>query len=65
MHYSLTNGSPEPVKVALIQNGLAGDTRIVTESQKSQRLSADNAEWDVEIPANGKADVTATFDTRF
>ena len=65
MHYTLTNASPAPVKVALTQNGLVGDTRIVTESQKSVRRDADSTEWDVEVPANGKTDVTATFDTRF
>jgi hypothetical protein len=65
MHYTLTNASPAPVKVALIQNGLYGDTKIVTESQTSARLGADATEWDVDVPANGKTDVTVTFDTKF
>ncbi len=65
MHYTLTNAGPEPAKVSLIQNGLYGDTRIVTESQTSSRLSADAAEWDVSVPANGQTEVTATFDTKF
>ena len=65
MRYTLTNASPKPVTVALYQQGLWGDTRILTESQKSRRDSADEAEWDVEVPANGKVDVTATFDTKF
>jgi hypothetical protein len=65
MRYSLTNALPKPVTVALIQDGLWGDAAIVTESQKSRRLSADAAQWDVQVPASGKVDVTATFDTKY
>jgi hypothetical protein len=43
---------------------LWGDTRIVDQSMKSERLSADDARWRVTVPANGQATVTATFDTR-
>jgi len=35
------------------------------ESQKSTRRSADTAEWAVLVPANGRAVLTASFDTRF
>jgi len=65
MHYVLTNALPQPVVVALVQNGLWGDARIVAESQKSVRKSADTTEWSVSVPANGKTDVTATFDTQY
>ena len=65
MRYTLTNASPKPVTIDLIQDGLWGDTRIVTESQKSERRSADQAVWRVAVPANGEASVTATFDTQF
>jgi hypothetical protein len=65
MRYTLTNASPKAVTVDLIQDGLWGDTRIVTESQKSERRSADQAVWRVDVPANGEASVTATFDTQF
>jgi len=65
MRYTLSNALATPVRVALIQQGLWGDTRIVAESQPSQRQSADTAEWDVTVPANGQTEVTATFDTRF
>ena len=65
MHYTLTNALPKPVTVALFQEGLWGDTTIVNESQKSHRGSADDTEWDVEVPANGKTEVTATFDTKY
>ena len=65
MRYTLTNARPQAVTVDLIQNGLWGDTRIVEESQKSERRSADEALWRVRVPANGTATVTATFDTRF
>jgi hypothetical protein len=64
MRYELTNAGPRPVTVDLVQSGLWGDTRIVDESMKSQRLSADDARWRVTVPANGEATVTATFDTR-
>ena len=65
MRYTLTNASPRGVTVDLIQSGLWGDTRIVDESLKSNRRSADETLWRVSVPANGEATVTATFDTRF
>ena len=65
MRYTLTNAMPHPVTVDLLQDGLVGDTRIVTESQKSERRSADVAVWKVSVPANGEAHITATFDTQF
>ena len=65
MRYELTNALPRIVVVKLLQEGLWGDSRITAESQKSARRSADAAEWAVTVPANGKADVSATFDTRF
>jgi hypothetical protein len=65
MRYTLTNASPKGVTVDLIQAGLWGDTRIVAESQKSERRSADETLWRVDVPANGEASVTATFDTRY
>ena len=65
MRYTLTNASPRAVTVDLIQSGLWGDTRIVDESLKSNRRSADETLWRVSVPANGEATVTATFDTRF
>lgn len=65
MRYSLTNALPKPVTVSLLQDGLWGDSTITAESQKSKRRSADVAEWTVQIPANGKAEVTATITTRF
>jgi hypothetical protein len=65
MRYEFTNALPRPVTVKLLQDGLWGDSRISAESQKSTRRSADTAEWAVTVPANGKAALTATFDTRF
>lgn len=65
MRYSLTNAGPKPVTVDLIQSGLWGDVRIVDESARSERLSADEARWRVALPANGEATVTATFDSRY
>ena len=65
MEYDLTNASPKAVTVDLQQLGLWGDTRIIAESQKSERISADLAEWKVAVPANAGTKVTASFDTRF
>jgi hypothetical protein len=65
MRYTLTNARPQPVTVDLVQSGLWGDTRIESESLKSERRSADDALWRVQVPANGEAVVTATFDTRY
>ena len=65
MRYDLTNASPKPVTVDLVQDGLWGDTRIVQESMTSERKDADRALWRVSVPANGTAQVTATFDTRY
>ena len=65
MRYTLTNAGPKPITIDLVQSGLWGDTRIVDESMKSDRLSADDARWRVPVPANGEATVTATFDSRF
>jgi hypothetical protein len=65
MRYTLTNALPQPVTVALLQSGLWGEATIKSESQKSMRHSAEVAEWDVVVPANGKSEVTASFGTRF
>jgi hypothetical protein len=65
MRYRLTNASPRAVTVIVFQDGLWGDTRIVAESQKSERNSADAAIWRVAVPANGEASLTATFDSRY
>jgi hypothetical protein len=65
MSYELTNAQTQPVLVKLFQDGLYGDVRITAESQKSTRTSADEAEWDVTVPASGKTSLTASFDTRY
>ncbi|MBO9713192.1 DUF4139 domain-containing protein [Sphingomonas sp.] len=68
MRYTFTNARPEPVTVELAQSGLDAwwaDTRIESESQPSDRSSADEAMWKVAVPANGEATVTAVFNTRY
>jgi hypothetical protein len=64
MKYVLTNALPKPVTVTLLQSGLWGETHITTETLKSTRRSADEAEWSVAIPANGNVTVKATFDSQ-
>ena len=65
MRYTLSNAGPQPVTVELVQSGLWGDVRITSESIKSERMTADDARWRVNVPANGETVVTATFDTRY
>ena len=65
MVYEVSNASPVPVTVEVVQDGLWGDTRITDETLKSERLSADAAVWRMPVPANGRASFSATFDTRF
>lgn len=68
MSYLLTNARPQPVTVDLVQRGLDwywDDTRIITESRKSERLDSDGTRWRVTVPANGETTITATFETRY
>jgi len=68
MRYELTNAKPEAITVDLLQRGLDwvwDDTRIVSESIKSERRDSNTAAWSVPVPANGRATVTAIFETRF
>ena len=68
MSYKITNARGAEVTVELAQAGLDNywhDTKIVTESQKSERADADETVWQVKVPPNGAATVTATFETRY
>ncbi|XVJ64513.1 MAG: DUF4139 domain-containing protein [Sphingopyxis sp.] len=65
MKYTVSNARPEAVTVLLAQDGLYGDVRISDESLKGERVSADRVEWQVPVPANGRTDVTVTFDSRY
>jgi hypothetical protein len=65
MRYTVSNARPGGVTVDLAQDGLWGDVRIDAQNITGTRVSADRIEWKVAVPANGTADVTATFDTRY
>ncbi len=66
MRYRLTNARSRSVTVELVQAGLDwGDVRVIEDSGKSERRSAGMLAWQVAVPANGSAVVTATFDTRY
>jgi len=68
MRYVLTNARPEAAVVELTQGGLEWtwrDTKIVSESQKSERRSAGEAVWQVRVPANGTTTLNAVFETRY
>jgi hypothetical protein len=67
MRYTLTNARPTPVTVFLTQDGLDhwySDTRIISETIPSERVSADRVMWRVEVPANGTTILNAVFQTR-
>ena len=65
MRYEITNARNNAITVDVRQNGLWGDVRITEQSLEGKRISADRVEWNVPVPANGKATVTATFDSRY
>ncbi len=65
MQYEFTNARGEAITVDLGQSGLWGDVRIPEQSLVGKRVSADRMEWSVPVPANGKAILTATFDSRY
>lgn len=68
MRYELTNAGPAPATVEVVQAELDpgyGDTRVPTESQPGEQRSRDQRVWRVTVPANGSANLTATFDTRY
>jgi hypothetical protein len=65
MQYEFTNARNQAVTVDLGQSGLWGDVRVTEQSQEGKRVSADRIEWSVLVPANGKAILTATFDSRY
>jgi len=67
MRYTLTNARPEPVTVDLFQSGLDtywDDTRIISETLRSERLSSGRVLWRVPVPANGTVNLDVTFQTR-
>jgi hypothetical protein len=65
LKYTLSNALPKPVRVTVIQGGLWGDTRLIAESQKGERRDADTMAWTVTVPANGKSELTAAFESRY
>lgn len=68
MRYQLSNARDVPVTVEMVQAGLDsywGDTRVPAESQPGTQRSPDERVWEVRVPANGRAELTVTFDTRY
>jgi hypothetical protein len=62
MKYIVRNARPDAVTVDLVQDGLGGGD-IEHESQKSVRIDANRAAWDVRVPAQGETTLTATIET--
>ena len=65
MRYELSNARPQPVTVLLTQSGLYGESKVASQSQPGRRRNADEYVWEVTVPANGRAEVNAAFDTRY
>jgi len=66
MRYDLSNAGRQGVTVELVQAGLDwADTRVTAQSREGRREDAGRISWQVPVPANGRATVTATFDTRY
>lgn len=70
MRYSLTNARSAPVEVDVTQSGLdqglwSRDYRVVSEDVAGEQLNANSRKWKVRVPANGKAVVRVTFETRY
>ena len=68
MRYVLTNARPQPVVVEVAQAGLDNrwrDTRVFAESERGEQRGRDERVWRVAVPANGRATLTASFDTRY
>ena len=67
MSYTVTNARPSPVTVDLLQAGLDNywhDTRVVSETIEGRQRSLDERVYNIAVPANGKAVVTVTYETR-
>jgi hypothetical protein len=68
MRYTLTNARPQPVTVFVTQDGVNqywSDTRLISETIRSQRPAADRVVWQVAVPANGTTNVEAVFQSRY
>ncbi|WP_347303629.1 DUF4139 domain-containing protein [Croceibacterium sp. TMG7-5b_MA50] len=70
MRYTLTNARSQPVEVDLVQSGLSNgwwrsDTRVVNESVAGRQLDTDRRLFRVPVPANGRTEVTVTYETRY
>ena len=70
MRYTVTNGRSQPVQVELVQAGLASnwwarDFRVVSESLAGEQVDADRRVYAVPVPANGRAEVTVIYETRY
>ena len=70
MRYTVTNAKPVPVEVEVTQSGLdrgwwSQDYRVVAEDITGRQEGLDRRVWTVPVPANGRREVTVTFETRY
>lgn len=60
----LRNAKPQPVNVTVVEQ-IPGEWEIVEESHPHERSSARQAEWRLEIPANGRVELTYRARVRY
>jgi hypothetical protein len=64
LRISLRNAKPEAVKVK-VREPIPGDWKILQSSQPHKKVSANLAEWEIEIPAAGETVLTYRVRVRF
>lgn len=62
MRYAVANARSEPVTVQIEQDGLWRNGKVIKESLKSRRIDASTLGWEVQVPANGEAEVNVTVE---
>lgn len=62
--FKLRNAKPEPVKVK-VREPIPGDWQMLEASHRHQKVSANLAEWEIEIPAEGETELTYRVRVRF
>jgi len=55
----------ELVQAGLASNWWARDFRVVSESLAGEQVDADRRVYAVPVPANGRAEVTVIYETRY
>jgi hypothetical protein len=62
MKYAVRNARSSAVTVTIRQEGLWRFNEVTEQSKPGRRTDADSFAWDVQVPANGEAELTFTLD---